>query len=143
MTGEGGNVIAEVKELNPARYGRLLAKTLPTVIKTEAENERLLAEIEKLMDKGESMAPEELALLELMSQLVEAFEEQAYPIAEGPPFRVLQHLMEANDLKQADLLPIFGSRGYTSDIVNGKRAISKEHAKRLGEFFHVSPSLFI
>src|SRR3954471_16410443 len=127
MTGEDGNVIAEVKELNPTRYGRLLAKALPTVIKTEEENERMLAEIEKLMDKGESMTPEELALLELMSQLVEAFEEQAYPIEEGPPFRVLRHLMEANGLKQADLLPIFGSRGYTSDIVNGKRAISKEH----------------
>ena len=34
-------------------------------------------------------------------------------------------------------------RGYTSDVVNGKRGISKEHAKKLGELFHVSPSLFI
>lgn len=129
--------------INPRKYAGLLAKTLPTVIKTEEENERMLAKIEKLMDKGERMAPEELALLELMSQLVEAFEEEAYPIEDAPPHQVLQHLMEANDLKQANLLPIFGSRGYTSDIVNGKRGISKDHAKALGEFFHVSPELFI
>lgn len=136
--------MAVAKQLiNPRKYAELLAKTLPTVIKTEEENERMLAKIEKLMDKGERMVPEELALLELMSQLVEAFEEEAYPIEDTPPHQVLQHLMEANDLKQANLLPIFGSRGYTSDIVNGKRGISKDHAKALGEFFHVSPELFI
>ena len=51
--------------------------------------------------------------------------------------------MEQNDLRQSDLLAIFGSRGYISDVVNGKRAISKAHAKALGKMFHVSPDLFI
>jgi HTH-type transcriptional regulator / antitoxin HigA len=74
--------------INPRKYAGLLAKTLPTVIKTEEENERMLAKIEKLMDKGERMAPEELALLELMSQLVEAFEEKAYPMEDAPPHQV-------------------------------------------------------
>ena len=46
-------------------------------------------------------------------------------------------------LKQADLLPIFKSRGYVSDVVNAKRAISKGHAKQLAEFFHVPVSVFI
>jgi HTH-type transcriptional regulator / antitoxin HigA len=121
----------------------LLAETLPAVIKTEDENERMLAEIERLMDKGDRLTNEELALLELMSRLVEDYEEEAYPVEDAPPYRVLQHLMEANGLKQADLLPIFGSRGYASDVVNGKRGISKENAKELGEFFHVSPELFL
>jgi HTH-type transcriptional regulator/antitoxin HigA len=129
--------------INPKKYAGLLAKALPTVIKTEEENERVLAEIEKLMDKGEGMSPEELALLELISQLVEAFEEEAYLVKDAPPHEVLRHLMEANDLRQADLVPVLGSRGHVSDIVNGKRGISKGHAKALGEFFHVSPELFI
>jgi HTH-type transcriptional regulator/antitoxin HigA len=136
-------MVAPTREINRNKYGRLLAKALPAVIKTEEENERVLAEIERLMDKGERMIPEELALLELMSQLVEAFEEEAYPIENGAPHEVLQHLMEANDLKQADLLKVFGSRGHTSDIVNGKRGISKEHAKALGKLFKVSPELFL
>ena len=132
-----------VNYIDPKKYARLLSKTLPAVIKTEEENERMLAEIEKLIDKGERMTPEELALLELMSRLVEDFEEEAYPVDDAPPHKVLQHLMEANDLKQIDLVPIFGSRGHTSDIVNGKRAISRKHAVALGEFFHVSPEAFI
>jgi len=51
--------------------------------------------------------------------------------------------MEQNDLRQEDLVPVFGSRGRVSDVVNGKCAISKAQAKALGEFFKVSPELFI
>lgn len=136
-------MVVAADQIDPKKYARLLARTLPTVIKTEEENERMLAEIEKLIDKGEQKTPEDLALLELMSHLVEDFEERAYPIADAPAHKVLQHLMEANDLKQADLVSIFGSRGHTSDVVNGKRAISKKNAAALGERFHVSPELFI
>ena len=58
-------------------------------------------------------------------------------------YRTLQFLMEQNDLRQADLVSIFGSRGRVSEVVNGKRAISKAQEKALGEFFKVSPELFI
>jgi HTH-type transcriptional regulator/antitoxin HigA len=51
--------------------------------------------------------------------------------------------MEQRGLRQADLLPIFKSKGYASDVVNGKRAISKTHARRLAEHFRVSIDLFI
>lgn len=130
--------------IDEKKYGRLLARALPSVIETEEENERMLAEVEQLMDKDEdSLTPEEGRLLRLMVVLVEEFEVRAYPVRDASPHEMLRHLMEARGLKQADLLPIFGSRGYTSDIVRGKRGISKEHAKALGEFFHVSPSLFI
>lgn len=130
--------------IDEKKYGRLLARALPSVIETEEENERMLAEVERLMDKGEvSLTPEEGRLLRLMVVLVEDFEGRTYPVRDAAPHEMLRHLMEARGLKQADLLPVFGSRGYTSDIVNGKRGISKEHAKALGEFFHVSPSLFI
>lgn len=131
-------------KIDGKKYARLLTRALPSVIETEEENERMLAEVERLMDKGEEkLSPEESKLFKLMVRLIEDFETRAYPIPDARPHEILQHLMEARDLKQADLLPILGSRGYTSDIVNGKRAISKEHAKRLGEFFRVSPSLFI
>jgi antitoxin component HigA of HigAB toxin-antitoxin module len=49
----------------------------------------------------------------------------------------------SSHLSQADLVSIFGSRGRLSEVVNGKRAISKARAKALGEFFKVSPGLFI
>lgn len=131
-------------KIDETKYRRLLGRTMPGVIETEAENERMLAEIEKLLDKGEgNLTPEEGKLLALMVRLVEDYEQEHYPIKDASPHEVLQELMRARGLRKRDLIAIFGSSGYTSDVVNGKRGISKEHAKRLGEFFHVSPEAFI
>ena len=134
---------AAPKRINKRKYAALLANALPAVIKTEAENERMLALAEQLIDKGESRTPEEDQLFELVTRLIEDFEDERYPIPDAPPHRILRFLMEQNDLRQSDLLSIFGSRGYVSDVVNGKRAISKTHAKALGEMFHISPEVFI
>jgi HTH-type transcriptional regulator / antitoxin HigA len=136
-------VSAAAKRINKRKYGELLADALPAVIKTEEENERMLTLAEQLIDKGENRTPEEDQLFELVTRLIEDFEEEHYPIPDAPPHRILRFLMEQNDLRQSDLLPIFGSRGYVSDVVNGKRSISKAHAKALGEMFHVSPEVFI
>ena len=125
------------------KYARLLAKVLPRVIATAKEHERMLVEVEKLMDKGEHRTAEEDTVLDLMVRLIKDYEEEHHPLRDPGPHEMLVYLMEQRSLKQADLLPIFNSRGYVSDVVNGKRAISKVHAKQLAEFFKVSASLFI
>src|ERR1700704_2211132 len=125
------------------KYARVLAKVLPRVITTGEEHERLLAEVEKLMDKGERRTAEEDAALELMVRLIKDYEEEHHPLPDPSPHEMLVYLMEQWNLKQADLLPIFKSKGYASDVINGKRGISKVHAKQLAEFFKVSPNLFI
>jgi HTH-type transcriptional regulator/antitoxin HigA len=141
---EVGKMTVTRRKLNTAKYGRLLLEALPRPIETEEENERALAIVNELMSKGEDkLTPEEQALLKLLVRLIEDFEEKAYPIPEAPGWRVLRTLMENRGVRQADLLHIFGSRGIASEVVNGKRAISKAQAKALGEFFKVSPELFI
>jgi HTH-type transcriptional regulator/antitoxin HigA len=75
--------------------------------------------------------------------LLELYESEHYPIPESKPHEVLQHMMAASGMRQADLVGIIGSSGVVSEIVNGKRAISKAQAKVLGERFKVSPSLFL
>lgn len=132
------------KRLNAKKYGQLLARALPRVIRTERENELMLAKVWDLMKKGEEkLTAEELELLEVMSTLIERFEEEHHPIPDSPPNQVLKTLMEDRGLKQKDLLPIFGSSGTVSEVVNGKRSISKAQAKKLSEFFHVSAEVFI
>jgi HTH-type transcriptional regulator/antitoxin HigA len=101
-------------EIDPRRYGWLLARVLTAVVKTAEENRRLLAEIERRMNKGESASPEELALLELMSRLVEYFEKEHYPIPKAKPHAVLRHLVEQRGMQPKDLLPVFPSRAATS-----------------------------
>ncbi len=82
-------------------------------------------------------------LAELLTVLIEDYEERRYPIRKASPQRTLHHLMEARNLSQKDLWKLFGSKGITSEVFHGKRSISKTQAKKLAEFFHVSVDLFI
>ena len=131
--------------MNEQRYGKLLAKVRPAVIETEEEYERLLNEAKKLFDKGEeNLSLEEQALLELLVNVIEPYEEEHYELGKSAtPRTILLHLMEAHDLKPKDLWGIFGSKGTTSEVLSGRREISKAKAKALAEFFHVSAELFI
>jgi HTH-type transcriptional regulator / antitoxin HigA len=122
----------------------MLAAVAPKAIETEEENSKALAVIELLMAKGDSRrTPEEEMLLELLTILVERFEQQEYPMGAVSPVEALRELMERNELKAIDLVPEFGSRAKASEILQGKRAISKEQAKRLALRFNVSPAVFI
>ncbi len=103
-----------MQTINPARYRKLLSKAMPVAIETEAENDRLLAEVYKLMDKGEDLPPEEEMLLRLMVTLIEEFERKFYQPGDSTPLEVLHHLMAARDLKQSDLWEIFGSKSTAS-----------------------------
>jgi HTH-type transcriptional regulator/antitoxin HigA len=129
--------------IDDKKYARVLARVLPRVIATGDEHERILGEVEKLMDKGERRTAEEDTVLDLMVQLIKNYEAEHHSLPDPSPHEMLVYLMEQRGLKQADLVPIFKSRGYVSDVINRKRAISKNHARQLGEFFQVSPSLFI
>ena len=125
------------------KYAALLTATLPHVIATPAEPERLTRQIEPLLDKAELRTPEEEALCRLVLKLIDDYQQATRAIPEMKPHELLQALLEESGKRQADLLPVFGSRSRVSDAVNGKRAISKSQAKRLGEFFSVSPAAFI
>ena len=127
---------------NPESYAQLLAKYQPKVIETEAENERVIALAQELEHKL-NRTPQEDAILELLVVLIEKFENEQYPIFQGTPQSILLHLIEANDIKQENLIGIIGSRGVVSEIVNGKRNLSKAQAKALAEFFSVDVGLFI
>jgi len=126
------------------KYGRLLAKAAPAIIETEAQNERMLREVERLIDKGEAkLSLEEKALFKLMVRLIEDFEEQHHQLKGVTPLTLLRELMDARGIQPKDLWEVLGSKSLTSEILNGNREISKSKAKALAEFFHVSVELFI
>jgi len=135
--------------IKPEAYGALLLRHLLQPITSEDENERALAIVQDLMAIAHR-SPEEDSLLELLVQLIERFEEEHYSFglnaSEGElanPRSILLHLMEEHDLKQADLVGVIGSRGVVSEVVNGKREISKAQAAALARLFHVDVGLFI
>lgn len=130
--------------IDPDVYGRLLAQYQPRPITSEAENERALATVERLMALPDR-SPETAALITVWVTLIEQFESEHYslPTTKATPTQMLQFLMDQHDFKQSDLVGLLGSSGVVSEIVNGKRGISKSQAKALAERFDVSPALFL
>jgi HTH-type transcriptional regulator/antitoxin HigA len=103
------------------KYRALLASTLPRIIQTEQENGRYITVLEALHDRT-SLTPEEEQL--------------------SGPIEVIRELMAANSLKQADMVTVFGGKSIVSEVLNGKRDLSKTHIQKLSQLFHVSPELF-
>lgn len=131
------------KSFDQEKYGALLMTVLPQVIENDDELERTETVITQLLKKGNNLSLEEEKLLDLLSDLVEKYEDENYPIPDVAPNEVLRFLIKENNLKQKDLLPIFGSSGIASEVINGKRSISKIQAKKLAEYFGVSVEIFI
>ena len=133
------------RNYDPRIYGNLLVEYQPGVIKTEKENERALEIAGRLMNKkSKDRSPEETRLLDLLVALIEDFEEKAYPMGKtANPALALRELMREHELKQNDLLDIFGSQGVVSQVLNGKREISKSQARRLSERFRLPIDIFI
>ncbi len=135
----------KTKRYNAKRYGSLLTEVSPGVIQSEEENDKALAVIDRLMSKDEdALSPEEDRLLSLLALLVEDFEKRAYPMGgKSDPRLALRELMREHELKQTDMLDIFGSQGVVSQVLNGKREISKSQARRLSERFRLPIDIFI
>ena len=119
---------------NAGEYAELLSSALPHVIHTEVENRRCTAVLEELLRK-KRRSPEEKRLAELLTLLIEEFERREYTLPHAGPMDVLRHLMDANGLRQVDLLDVFG--------LKGKRELSKTHIAKLSGRFHVSPAVFL
>lgn len=141
MTRTNGKVSEE--GINKTRYGDLLRETLPRPIRTEAENERYLRVVEHLMSLGKRITPEQRELLDLLVLLIERFEAERYALSPASPVEALRELMQQRGMKLADLAALIGSKGVASEILNGKRALSKANIKRLAGYFGVSPEVFL
>ncbi|MGD1896443.1 MAG: type II toxin-antitoxin system HigA family antitoxin [Phormidesmis sp.] len=126
-------------------YGNLLQSVQPKKIETEKDYEKFLSVLESLLEKDEDsgLLPSEDLLVDLLLVLVQAYEKQATDLPSASPLDVLRHLMEANNLSQANLVGVIGSSGVVSEVMNGKREISKSQARSLGERFKVSYKLFL
>jgi HTH-type transcriptional regulator/antitoxin HigA len=134
--------VSTTTELRDSVYAKLLAKSLPRPIRTEPQRasyaERLLA-----LDERDDLSPEEEALAELLTLLIEDYEEKAYPLPQVSPNESLKSLMEERGLKHKDIWPVLGNKGAATEVLSGRRSISKTQAKRLAEFFRVPVELFL
>jgi len=127
--------------VNPA-YAALLAKVPPRVIKTEAENESFIEALYALDKRQPRWNKAERDLAELLTLLIEDFEEKQYALPKCSPVEMLVFLMEQQGLKQKDMVDVFGTASVISEVMHGKRELNKKQIRRLSERFQVSPELF-
>jgi len=129
--------------IDEKKYGRVLSRELPRPIRNDRDLERAIARLEELDERDEDLSPEERELVELYASLIEAYEDQRYPLPHAAPQEFLRALLEDRGLSQADIAPLVGGRGHASEILTGKRSISKAQAKKLAERFKLSVEVFI
>jgi HTH-type transcriptional regulator/antitoxin HigA len=125
------------------QYGRLLSRELPRPIRNDRELEKTIARLDELDERDEILTPEEREMAELYTALIEAYEDQHYPVPRATPEKFLEALMEQRGMVQSDIAHLVGGSGHTSEILSGKRAISKSQAKKLAVLFKVSADSFI
>jgi HTH-type transcriptional regulator / antitoxin HigA len=134
--------------INQHNYLQLWAEASisPKIIESDDEYRQFLAAAENLLAKRDTRTPEETTLYRIVIKLIEDYESQHYNLddwGKSLPHEILRHIMESSGTKQIDLVGTIGSKGVVSEIISGSRSISKSQAKKLGEMFKVSPSLFI
>jgi HTH-type transcriptional regulator/antitoxin HigA len=123
-------------------YSTLVSRAEPKVIHDEKLNEKFISILEGMDARWDELTPSERDLHELLALLIEDFEGRAYKLRGATPIEVITELMEANGLKQKDLVGVFETASVASEVLSGKRELTKEHIKRLSIRFHVSPALF-
>ena len=113
-------------------------------IQTHRQYEQTVAFMNQLVDLiGENERHPLAGLLDLVGELVAAYESRERSVPDAPPRDVLRLLMEENDLAQTDLKRELGGQPVVSAIMSGKRKINSRQAKALAARFHVSPAAFI
>lgn len=124
-------------------YKQLVAEVPPKVIHSEDENRRYVRKIEEFNGRWSELSKAERDLCETLTVLVEDFEKKNYRLRAATPIEALKELMLANNLRQKDLIGIFETASVASEVLNGKRALTTEHIRRLSKRFNVSPALFL
>ncbi|HZB89209.1 MAG TPA: helix-turn-helix domain-containing protein [Terracidiphilus sp.] len=123
-------------------YAALLTRFPPRVIRTEEQNESSIEALYELEQCRDHWNPEQAELADLLTLLIEDFEEKHYQLPPSSPLERLSFLMEQHGLKQKDLADVFGTPSIVSEVLRGRRQLNKEHIRKLSERFHVSPELF-
>lgn len=135
-----------VRPFDDKTYKKMIGNVLPRAVQDETEYDRLTEILRTLgeLEAERDLSPEEEGLVDLLLALTEVYEEKNRKgYAYGSPLEYLKAAMEHRGVKQADLLPLLGSSGVTSEVLSGKRQISKRQAFNLAEFFHVDVGAFL
>jgi HTH-type transcriptional regulator / antitoxin HigA len=124
---------------NPAR---MIAKGAPRVIHNDKELEAYTNALFRLTAL-ENPSRSQVEAIELLTLLIERYEETHYPIPDADAVSVVQFLLEQQDLTQRDLIPEFGSESAVSMFLARQRKLTLEQVRKLSARFKLPADVFI
>ena len=111
------------------------------LIKTEEDYEKALSRIEVLMDA--KLDTPEMDELELLTALVEMYEDQHYPMDTPDPVEAIKFRMEQLGLSQKDMVPFMGNKSKVSEVLNRKRPLTLAMMRALHEGLGISAEVLL
>jgi HTH-type transcriptional regulator/antitoxin HigA len=130
----------------PGSYLALIREFPLIPIGSEEHYDASLAVLDRLAVRTESsLDAGEAAYLAALTQFVQDYEQQHHAIMTEAlsPLEMLRHLMKQTGLTPADLGRIIGNRGLASQILLGKRTISKANIRKIADYFHINPGALL
>lgn len=117
---------------------------VPTRITSEKQYDEYAETLMRLDEKGGKarLNHQEESYAKILLAFIEEWDERHHPVDDASPIEVLETLMEANNLRQKDLVPIFGTESIVSEVLHQKRALTVNHIVGLSQRFNVSPAVF-
>ncbi|MCF8304800.1 MAG: transcriptional regulator [Ignavibacteriales bacterium] len=110
-------------------------------IKTEQDYEKALRRLEIIFDASPETQEGDEA--EILSMLIENYENQYYPINAPDPIEAIKIRMEEMDIKQKDLIGIIGGKSRVSEVLNKKKSLTVEMIRELEKKLHISASILV
>ncbi|NDV14623.1 transcriptional regulator [Muricauda sp. TY007] len=110
-------------------------------IKSEQDYKRALERLEMIFDSAASTKEGDEA--EILSILIENYENQYYPIEAPDPIEAIKIRMEEMNLKQKDLVGIIGGKSRVSEILNKKKRLTVDMIRELERILHISASVLV
>ena len=123
---------------NPAK---MIERGAPHLIRSEEQLAAYTKALYRLTSEPRPTAAQ-VEAIELLTLLIERYEEEHYSVPKASPADVLRFLLDRHGLKQRDLGAELGGESVVSEVLSGKRRLNAAHIEELSKRFHVSPAVF-
>jgi HTH-type transcriptional regulator/antitoxin HigA len=123
---------------NPAK---MIERGAPHLIRSEQQLEAYTKALYRLTAEAQP-TPAQIEAIELLTVLIERYEEKRFALPDASPADVLRFLLSQHGLKQRDIAAELGGESVVSEVLSGRRRLNASHIEQLSKRFHVSPAVF-
>ena len=112
-------------------------------IRSEEDYDRAIARINQLLDLNPQPGTDDDNELDVLSTLVEVYEDEHYPILPPDPIEAIKYVMEEKGMDNKQLIPLLGTKSRVSEIMNRKKPLTLKMIYKLHQAMGLPLEVFI